>query len=275
MSATIMSGENMCRELSLAAGRSRKLTVVYRPTLSTLSERNEKEGNANRLTKSGFHVHVHALSKAGLRLERRTLRCQAQLCLSMIELSTNHLNFGNVNVGSAQTKIIHVRNMSELQADVRLKSGSRILSCSPQSLSIPPRQRADVTIKISPTNVNPDFKKTIMVENLCNQDNTKMLNVTSSNIDDALSAQSLFSVGVLRPAAPRVRSLVGLRYGSTQFAESQSTIFFGDVVVNNPTVQRFWVKSSANKPIALELHSSENDMKLYVIKVTKHKIGPY
>jgi hypothetical protein len=59
---------------------------------------------------------MHAKGKDGIKLERRSLRCQAQVCLSQIELATPTIQFGDVNIGTTQTKFIHVRNLSELPA---------------------------------------------------------------------------------------------------------------------------------------------------------------
>lgn len=126
----------------------------------------------------------------------------------------------------------------------------------PSEFLIPAYQSITVTVTITPTRIDPDYEATITLSNRCNIDNDWTLQATSVNMDEGSVLQPLFSV--------HCRRLNESNYDEDTFG-IQDAIFFGDVVLNNPTVRSFSIQSHAIKPITLNLHCTEPEITIFKI----------
>ena len=265
-----MGGESMCTELSLAPGRSRRLKIVYKPNRSRLPTEVER---ASLLTRNSFHVQIYANDMEGRLLQQRTLHFQSRVCLSVVQLSTHSINFGDVKVGLKQSEVFQVRNLSDLPADISVKTGSRIITITPTKFTIPPRQRRDINVDITPVSVDVVFENTIEVINHQNRNNDQKVAVQSTNVESTVEMESLFAVGCSRPQQ-RKRGKANKHYNWTSNDDPQNTLAFGDVVVNSPTVQRFWIKNTAVGKIKLQLEALHEGMQLYCISSEGEEADP-
>ena len=169
--------ESLCRELTLSPGRSRQLQVRYKASLAHIRAKDTMPG---RLARVALHVSLNAVDTNGQHIERRTLTGLARVCESLVKLSANELDFGEIQVKASKTQSVTVRNISDLATTVEVHFSSRILKASPQRLELAPQDSATVELELSPTDLVPTFEKSVTLINLRNRANDQTLVVRAS-----------------------------------------------------------------------------------------------
>lgn len=181
-SARIVRGPLPLRLFIIPRHAFRLLSAWFKPSESMLMSQSAAT-NPERLTAKSFRVPLTALSRTGERLERKALAIKARLCRSTIALSATDLSFGDVNVGIPQSQSIQVKNLSDLATAVEVVPTTSIISVTPNTFDLPPRQSQAVAVTINPVRVNTDFQASVRVLNLRNRSNDQVLDTRSSNVD--------------------------------------------------------------------------------------------
>ncbi len=113
------------------------------------------------------------------------VQCKAQVCTSIVKLSSLELNFGDCNIGSAKSSSVQILNLSDLPAVVSSYVTSTIISLksNAERVSIPPRETHSLDIDLVPLKTNLKYRKQIRVDNLFNKDNNQVLEVRAKIMD--------------------------------------------------------------------------------------------
>lgn len=147
------SGDNsgtQIEELLLPPGTERTITICFRM--------DGKERISGTLEKVSFKVSLAYAPLADMPVTKQYKRiaCRARVCTSLISITPNELNFGDVDVGTLKSLPVRITNLADLTANVELRYDSKILNCSRGEISIAPRQSQEVKIDIYPRKVNPE-----------------------------------------------------------------------------------------------------------------------
>jgi hypothetical protein len=147
-------------EILLKPGAERVIRAAYSPQLSTSTTNYQ----AGQLVRKTFRIQLSLSSPIpNFKLSKihKAIQCRAKACTSFIGVSDNVLNFGDTDVGVLRSLPLTITNYSELPAYVQIRFASKILSCDRYSLTIAPKQKAEVKFDIYPRKVNPDYRKQI------------------------------------------------------------------------------------------------------------------
>ena len=68
------------------------------------------------------------------------LPCTAKVCTSWIRLKTTAILLGDCNVAERVTRVVEVRNLSQMPARIAVKKSSDYLTFDPMTATIPPKQ---------------------------------------------------------------------------------------------------------------------------------------
>ncbi|RUS31123.1 hypothetical protein BC938DRAFT_478418 [Jimgerdemannia flammicorona] len=232
-------------DLILKSGTERTVQVSYRP------EKDHSAGDfkAGQLIRRNFRIHL-SYSRFGSNTgkERKVIQCKARSCTSFVEVSPKELNFGDTDVGTLKSMLIHIANRSELTARVELQFTSKVLNCHRSEIVISPKQSTAVKLDMYPRKVNPEYRKQITVVNMQNRDNDQIIEVRSTNIDkNRVTFHSLFY---------RILTTTGANF-----------IDFGSIVLNSPAVRTFTIDNISERKLVLEVTSSlPEDIVIYTRK---------
>lgn len=133
-------------------------------------------------------------------------------------------------------------NESELAASIQIVINSTALSCNTQKVTIPPRQMASIEITLSPTKINPQYVREVVIRNLNNPDNENIVVVRARNMDPHhIIYHSLFYKLLL----PSPHSSV------ERFRNTNTQLHMENVAINSTAVQTFRIKNVTKLPISL------------------------
>eukprot|EP00041_Stephanoeca_diplocostata_P019115 m.406449 g.406449 ORF g.406449 m.406449 type:complete len:624 (-) comp21215_c0_seq4:1143-3014(-) len=177
--------ESVCRQVLLKAGRSRKLVMCFKADAAFVRRHqdiNDHDGpgsnsdddsnlNDGRLQRCDFQFPIDAVDDEGTHLERRTITCRTRVCKSIIDVEQEYVDIGDVEIGTCTSHSLAVRNLSDLPAIVVVNYNSRVLSVSPAKLEIPPREVFRVAIRLTPVEIEAEYRKRITIVNKRNRTN--------------------------------------------------------------------------------------------------------
>ncbi|KAG5461834.1 MAG: hypothetical protein BJ554DRAFT_5917, partial [Olpidium bornovanus] len=173
-------------------------------------------------------------------MERKIIQCKARTCTSFVDIqpADGLINFGDTDVGVLKSHCMTIFNQSEIPAQVQLWFTSKILNAYRDVINIAPNKSVEVKLDIHPRKINPDYRKQIVIANLLNRDNDKIVEVRAVNIDKhRITFHSLFY-------------RVGTR-------ENTNWLDFGSMVLNCPQVRALTIENiSQTSALPLEVTTS-------------------
>lgn len=161
---------NQIEELTMRPGTEYRILLLYRPAKDTTNPPDV----AGALREANFRVYLDSTTSAGRATHnsRRTIKCTAKSCTSLISISTGgRIDFGDVTVGASKNAIITIRNHSALSARVEIAAISKVLSANRNVIVIPPLESVEERIEFFPRRINERYEKQIFVRNLLNRVN--------------------------------------------------------------------------------------------------------
>ena len=162
---------NQIEELTMRPGTEYRILLLYRPARDTV---NPPE-IAGALRESSFRVYLDATSSSRSSPSRRTLKCSAKSCTSLISITSGgKIDFGEVTVGASKTATISISNLSALSARVEIAAISKVLSANRNVIVIPPFESVEERIEFFPRRINEKYEKQIFVRNLLNRANGEL-----------------------------------------------------------------------------------------------------
>ncbi|RKP20898.1 hypothetical protein ROZALSC1DRAFT_20985 [Rozella allomycis CSF55] len=165
---------NVVEEMILKAGSEKAINVLYKAAREV-----DDETKAGVLVKRNFKICIEYEAKESNIKEKK----KRKVCTSFIQVNTNCLDYGNVDVGTLKSLPITISNMSDVNSHVMIKFASKVLHCFKEEINIPARQSVTIKIDIFPRKVNPEYRKEIVVLNLLNRENDKIIQVKATNMD--------------------------------------------------------------------------------------------
>ncbi|KAL9642212.1 hypothetical protein ABK040_007213 [Willaertia magna] len=111
------------------------------------------------------------------------LKAIANVCTSIVEVSTANINFGDSSIGDIKFASISATNRSDLPARISVQFISKVITCKTKSTVIPPHKSIRITFRLSPRKINPNYRKLITIVNEYNKYNENIIEASSNNID--------------------------------------------------------------------------------------------
>ncbi|KAG0580510.1 hypothetical protein KC19_4G178800 [Ceratodon purpureus] len=224
--------------ITLGKGEEKNLLVWFFPAGAS------DELKAARLQRRNFRLSLKCAEKKGYSKQRfsKIIQCKAQICTSIVKLSTLELNFGDCNVGSTKASSVQIHNLSDLPALITPYVTSTILSIKSQAerVSIPARQTHSLDIDLVPLKINHKYRKQIRVDNLLNKENNQVLEVRAKIMD-------------------RHHVLFHSVYYKLQTPSASNFLIFDSAVVNNPCVKILTVENITDKELILDFNTNMPD----------------
>jgi hypothetical protein len=232
--------------ISLGRGEEKNLLVWLYPAGAS------DESKAARLQRRSFRISLKCAEKKGYTKQRfsKIIQCKAQVCTSIVKLSSLELNFGDCNIGSAKSSSVQILNLSDLPALVSSYVTSTIISLksNAERVSIPPRETHSLEIDLVPLKTNLKYRKQIRVDNLFNKDNNQVLEVRAKIMD-------------------RHHVLFHSLFYKLKTPSSNNFLDFDGVVVNNPSVKLLSVENITDKKLTLGFNTSmREELGIYQLK---------
>lgn len=161
---------NQIEEVTMRPGTEYRILLLYRSARIT----DQPAEVAGQMRESSWKVYLDSTSSRPASNSRRTLKCTAMSCTSLISISSGStLDFGEVTVGASKTGSISIKNLSALSARVEIAAISKVLSANRNVIVIPPWEEVEERIEFFPRRINERYEKQIFVRNLLNRANGK------------------------------------------------------------------------------------------------------
>lgn len=164
---------NQIEELTMRPGTEYRILLLYRPAKDTCNP----PDIAGALRESDFRVYLDSTTSSGRATNnsRRTIKCTAKSCTSLISISSGGvIDFGQVTVGASKNAMITIKNHSALSARVEIAAISKVLSANRNVIVIPPFESVEERIEFFPRRINERYEKQIFVRNLLNRVNGEL-----------------------------------------------------------------------------------------------------
>ncbi|KAF2076702.1 hypothetical protein CYY_002015 [Polysphondylium violaceum] len=244
-SSSVIDIKEQIEELTINPGSERIIQVRYCPkTLFPLAD-----SKNYRLTPKNFRIMLKygksLLKNAITKQKNKTIKVASRVCLSAVKVPTE-INLGDCTVGNLRTKNIHLHNLSDLPAALQVRYQSKVISLTPLSFNIPPKQSYDLQLDFLPRKNNPDYRKQITFVNVKSPTNDQQfLEIRANNLDE-------HSVNVHS------------KYYHLEMPLNRNNIDFGEVIVNCSSVRTFNIKNISKGTLELKLSTSlPDEIKLY------------
>lgn len=237
-------------ELLIPSGDERKIRVWYRPDIYE---------NSTELMEQKFRLMLKCLdAKKSQRKYTKTIQCVARVCTSLVEVSSQKINFGDSPIGSVKFAVVQLTNKSELPARIAVRFLSKIITCKTEEAVIPPKQLMELKFRLSPRRVNPNYRKQITIVNLDNPLNESIIEVQSVNTDkNKLMLHSLF-----------------YDVQTSHMHNFAKSLDFDNVVLNHISIRSFFIKNIYKKALKLQITtSSPKELTAYLIGKVKQSSG--
>ncbi|XP_024373820.1 uncharacterized protein [Physcomitrium patens] len=244
--SVIVNKKSKVDMITLAKGEEKNLLVWLFPAGAS------DDLKAARLQRRNFRLSLKCAEKKGYSKQRfsKIIQCKAQICTSIVKLSTQELNFGDCNVGSTKASSVQIHNLSDLPALITPYVTSTILSIKSQAerVSIPARQTHSLDIDLVPLKINHKYRKQIRVDNLLNKENNQVLEVRAKIMD-------------------RHHVLFHSVYYKLQTPSLSNFITFDNAVVNNPCVKIMSVENITDKELVLDFNTNmPEELSIYTLQ---------
>eukprot|EP00698_Gefionella_okellyi_P011205 TRINITY_DN2946_c0_g1_i1.p1 TRINITY_DN2946_c0_g1~~TRINITY_DN2946_c0_g1_i1.p1 ORF type:complete len:2682 (+),score=550.34 TRINITY_DN2946_c0_g1_i1:90-8135(+) len=227
-------------ELTLLPGRERTLIVAYTPDRDKLLH----EAKAARFTQRSFRMILQYRETEKQQAFTKSVKGTARVCTSLVRLSTTQVNFGSTIIGSSKVANVRITNISDMPATLKIHLNSHILTCTPLSLIIPPRQWQELGLTLIPTRANDDYRKQITIENKKHRANDQAIEVRANCVD-------------------RHRVTFHTFFYSLFTSSNSNMLDFGAIVVNSPSLRTFRLRNTSSKPLTLAFSVSQpEEMKI-------------
>lgn len=230
---SVLEEHGVVEEIALRPGTERVIEVLYKQKLDAKTH----DFWGGHLIKRAFKISVHYSVAGTSTTRKKTIHCKALTCTSFIQLDPDSINFGDTYINTQKTKIVKVKNMSDLPAKFVCKHSSKVLYTHIGIHHIPPNGETTLKVQIEPRKANPDYRKPIKIINLHNKSDEQTLEVRSANIDMGYETLNSFFYHVTLP-------------------NPGNTIDFGISTFNSPSVRTFRLFNVSKSKISLSLSSS-------------------
>ena len=231
-------------EINLNPGQTKTINVRYIPR-----REDELVSSSASLKRRPFKLWLRCHDEMDRAMETYTkmVLCQARVCTSFVRLLQRVVNLGDADVGAVATRVVQLRNLSELPARFDIPVKSSVLSFEPKSATIPPKQTYDIKIIFAPRfrSTNPKYNKEITITNENNEEDEQVLEV-KANITDQHRAtfHSLFY--------------------SVKTTGGRGIVDFGNCVVQSRSVQKVnLINQSKEFGAALSIATSSPEFRIY------------
>ncbi|KAJ2746620.1 hypothetical protein GGI20_001200 [Coemansia sp. BCRC 34301] len=178
-------------------------------------------------------------SGAERNIERLSLPCTLNMCMSFVRVTPALLDFGSVDVGMLKTMYLQIENLSHVEATVQCRLESKVINCNRTPLVIPPLMSETIRVDIYPRRINPRYRKQIIVRNRHNRLNDSVVEVRSIHVDQ------------------RRMAFHNLFYKTLVLDSEQNFVDFGAVPLNSRTVRMINLRNICRCPIAIEASVSD------------------
>ncbi|CAM9214516.1 unnamed protein product, partial [Phaeothamnion confervicola] len=179
----------------------------------------------------------------------KTIAGRAQTCTSVLSVSRPVVDFGDCNIGEYKSEYVTLENHSDLPAMAIAHVTSKVVSCKPVEMEVPPRGKLDFKVEYVARKINSNYRKTITIINCLNAYGNQEVEIRASNVDThhVLYHSAFYRVIVNN----RLR---------------QQQVYFGHVVTNCPTLRTFTLRNISDRPLLFELStSSPDEVQLYTV----------
>ncbi|KAJ2074299.1 hypothetical protein GGH13_001418 [Coemansia sp. S155-1] len=173
-------------------------------------------------------------------VERLSLPCTLNMCISYVRVTPALLDFGTVDVGMLKTMYLQVENLSHVEATVQCRLESKVINCTRTPVVIPPLMSETIRVDIYPRRINPRYRKQIIVCNRHNRFNDSVVEVRSIHVDQ------------------RRMAFHNLFYKTLVLDNEQNFVDFGAVPLNSRTVRMISLRNICRCPIAIETSVSDS-----------------
>eukprot|EP01047_Picozoa_sp_COSAG01_P054282 COSAG01_NODE_5913_length_3957_cov_228.332037_3_plen_889_part_01 len=255
-------GKRNIEQINLNPGQVKTIYVRYRPSRTVETQvvwqhqlaagQKPKLPPSRKLTRRAFKMWLRCQDEMDRAMETytRMVQCHAKVCTSWFQLATQVLSFGDTEIGVPVTRVVQVRNVSDLPAKIDVRLSSSVLSLEPKAVTIPPNQTYGIQVLFKPTQFNTNYEKQVTFVNLNNYENEQVLEVRANITDQSRATLHSFLYSVRTAAA-------------------DGTVNFGNCVVNSRSVQKVIIANrSKQHGVSLRLGSSSPEFRILAAKAT-------